>query len=318
MHKLLRIYNQNRGLVIAIVCTIALIMVILQILNNLVAQDREARRQNILSTTPVPTDSKTIYQNSTSVLTGEKVQNIGQDTEVIKEFVKYCNDGEIEKAYNMLTADCKARIYPSLEYFKKVYFDRIFTDKRMYQLENWYSTRNFTTYYIRYTEDVLSSGNISAESNQGDYITVVNQGDRKELNISSYVGASNINRSSTVDGVTVTVSKIHYYMDYTVLTLKVRNNTQNAICIDTKEKTGTMYLYDTNGVKYTAALNEKSVEEFTIRRNMGVNIDIKFNKIYNPESRDLDGLKLKDIVLNYENYISNNEVKKKIEIDVGI
>jgi len=66
------------------------------------------------------------------------------------------------------------------------------------------------------------------------------------------------------------------------------------------------------------ALNEKSVEEFTIRRNMGVNIDIKFNKIYNPESRDLDGLKLKDIVLNYENYISNNEAKKKIEIDVGI
>ena len=318
MHKLLRIYNQNRGLVIAIVCTIALIIVIIQILNNLVAQDREARIQNILSVTPVPTDNKTIYQNSTSVLTGEKVQNIGQDTEVIKEFVKYCNDGEIEKAYNMLTADCKTRIYPSLEYFKKVYFDRIFTDKRMYQLENWYSTRNFTTYYIRYTEDVLSSGNISAESNQGDYITVVNQGDRKELNISSYVGASNINRSSTVDGVTVTVSKIHYYMDYTVLTLKVRNNTQNAICIDTKEKTGTMYLYDTNGVKYTAALNEKSVEEFTIRRNMGVNIDIKFNKIYNPESRDLDGLKLKDIVLNYENYISNNEVKKKIEIDVGI
>ena len=318
MHKLLRIYNQNRGLVIAILCTIALIIVILQILNNLVAQDREARRQNILSVTPVPTDSTAIHQNSTSVLTGEKVQNIGQDTEVIKEFVKYCNDGEIEKAYNMLTADCKARIYPSLEYFKKVYFDRIFTDKRMYQLENWYSTRNFTTYYIRYTEDVLSSGNISAESNQGDYITVVNQGDRKELNISSYVGASNINRSSTVDGVTVTVSKIHYYMDYTVLTLKVRNNTQNAICIDTKEKTGTMYLYDTNGVKYTAALNEKSVEEFTIRRNMGVNIDIKFNKIYNPESRDLDGLKLKDIVLNYENYISNNEVKKKIEIDVGI
>ena len=308
MHKLLRIYNQNRGLVIAII----------QILNNLVAQDREARRQNILSVTPVPTDNKTIYQNSTSVLTGEKVQNIGQDTEVIKEFVKYCNDGEIEKAYNMLTADCKTRIYPSLEYFKKVYFDRIFTDKRMYKLENWYSTRNFTTYYIRYTEDVLSSGNISAESNQGDYITVVNQGDRKELNISSYVGASNINRSSTVDGVTVTVSKIHYYMDYTVLTLKVRNNTQNAICIDTKEKTGTMYLYDTNGVKYTAALNEKSVEEFTIRRNMGVNIDVKFNKTYNPESRDLDGLKLKDIVLNYENYISNNEVKKKIEIDVGI
>lgn len=318
MHKLLRIYNQNRGLIVAIVGTIALIIVIIQILNNLVGQDREARRENILNNTPVPTDSTAIHQNTTSVLTGEKVQNIGQDTEVIKEFVEYCNDGEIEKAYSMLTADCRARIYPSLEYFKKVYYDRIFTSKRMYKLENWYSTRNFTTYYIRYTEDVLSSGNVSAESNQGDYITVVNKGDRKELNISSYVGAENTNRSSTVDGVTVTVSKIHYYMDYTVLTLTVRNNTQNAICIDTKEKTDTMYLYDTNGVKYTAALNEKAVEEFIIRRNMEFSIDVKFNKIYNPESRELDGLKIKDVVLNYENYVSNRETKKKIEIDVDI
>ena len=107
-------------------------------------------------------------------------------------------------------------------------------------------------------------------------------------------------------------------MDYTVLTLKVKNNTQNAICIDTKDKIDTMYLYDTNGIKYTAFLNEKAVEEFIARRNMEISIDIKFNKRYNPESRELNGLKLKDVVLNYENYISGVEGKNKIEIDVGI
>lgn len=318
MHKLLRIYNQNRGLIIAIVCTIALILIIIQILNNLVAEDRKAQRENILNATSVPTDSTAIYQNSTSVVTGEKVQNIKQDTEVIKEFVEYCNDGEIEKAYNMLTTDCKTRIYPSLEYFKTVYYDRIFTEKKMYTLENWYSTRDFKTYYIRYTEDVLSSGKLSTESNRGDYITVVKQGETNKLNISSYVGAEDVNKGKTVDGVTITVSKIHHYMDYTVLTLKVRNNTQNAICIDTKEKLDNMYLYDTNGVKYTAFLNEKAVEEFIIRRNMELSIEVKFNKIYNPESRDLRGLKLKDVVLNYENYLTNVEAKKRIEIDVGI
>ena len=251
-------------------------------------------------------------------ITHQCIKIVQQDTEIIKEFVEYCNEGEIEKAYDMLTKDCKTRIYPSLEYFKTVYYDRIFTQKRMYTLENWYSTRNFTTYYIRYTEDILSSGKLSTESNQGDYITVVNQGYKKELNISSYVGVEDVNRVKTVNGVTITVNKIHYYMDYTVLTLKVKNNTQNAICIDTKDKIDTMYLYDTNGIKYTAFLNEKAVEEFIARRNMEISIDIKFNKRYNPESRELNGLKLKDVVLNYENYISGVEGKNKIEIDVGI
>lgn len=318
MHKLLRIYNQNRGLIIAIVCAIALIIIIIQILNSLVEQDIEAKRQKILAQTPIPTDSTAIYQNNTSVLTGEKVRDIRTDKEIIEQFVKYCNDGQIEEAYNMLTADCKTRIYPSLEYFKTVYYDRIFEKKRMYKLENWYTTSKFTTYYIRYTEDVLASGNLDSESNRGDYITVVNGGDKKELSISSYVGAENSNRVTTSNGVTLTVSKIHNYMDYTILTLKVKNNTQNAICIDTKENLETMYIYDTNGVRYTAFLNEKAVEEFIIRRNMELSIDIKFNKRYNPESRELKGIMLKDVVLNYDNYIAGIEEKKVVKIDADI
>lgn len=55
-----------------------------------------------------------------------------------------------------------------------------------------------------------------------------------------------------------------------------------------------------------------------VRRNMEVNVDIKFNKRYNPDNRDLKGLALTDVVLNYENYKNNGEVKDSIKIEARI
>lgn len=114
-----------------------------------------------------------LYGKDTSAITGEKVKNLEKDKEVIKKFVEYCNEGKTEEAYGMISPDAKIRIYPSLERFKTVYYDRIFKIKRMYTLENWYDTRAFSTYYIKYTEDVLASGNVNSSNNIGDYITVV-------------------------------------------------------------------------------------------------------------------------------------------------
>lgn len=51
---------------------------------------------------------------------------------------------------------------------------------------------------------------------------------------------------------------------------------------------------------------------------MEVNVDIKFNKRYNPDNRDLKGLALTDVVLNYENYKNNGEVKDSIKIEARI
>lgn len=76
-------------------------------------------------------------------------------------------------------------------------------------------------------------------------------------------------------------------MDYTILNLKVKNNTEGVISLDTKENLNTMYIYDENNVNYESFLNENSEEELQVRRNAEKNIDIKFNKIYNPNSRTL-------------------------------
>lgn len=320
MNKLIRLYNQNRKLIIAIIGIIALIIIVIQVLNGIAEKQNEAKAKNIINNVNSSTDlqSTTISQSNVSSLTGDKVQNDKKNTDIIKQFVKYCNEGQIEKAYNMLTDECKTLLYPSLERFKTSYYDRIFNIDRMYTLKNWYTTSLFDTYYIKYTEDVLASGNVQSKNNLSDYITIVNNKSDKCLNINSYVGSTQVNSKKNINGVTIKIDKIYMYMDYTILNIKVKNGTNNTISIDTKEDTEATYIYDTNKIRYTAFLNENSEAELQIRRNMEVGINIKFNKLYNPERRDILGLCLKDVVLNYDNYAQGIEEKKQISFDIEI
>lgn len=320
MNKLIKLYNENRFVIIVVIIMIALGIIVLQTLNKLAGEERKAKIENIAKETNSSTSSQgtTISNTNTSVITGQTVKNNIANTEIIKQFVKYCNEGQIENAYNMLTDDCKERIYPSLERFKTMYYDRIFKIKRMYSLENWYEEGNSATYYIKYTEDVMATGITNSKNNNSDYITVTKQEMTNCLNINSYVGTKTINKSQTENGVNIEITKIHMYMDYTILDLKVRNLSKDTIIIDTKENQDTLYLYDLKGVKYTSFLNENSAEELKASKNMEIKTNIKFNKRYNPNSRDLSGLVLKDVVTNYENYTAKTEEKKSIKFDISI
>lgn len=287
MNKLIRIYNENRVIIIAFVIIIALIIIVIQTLNSIIEKQIEANTIANQETNTKSINNTEISPSNVSVITGEKVQNNELKINVIQQFVKYCNEGKIENAYEMITNDCKQLLYPSLEHFKTVYYDRIFYINRMYTLENWYTNGNLTTYHIRYTEDVLASGSVSSSS-MGDYITVVNNSGKNCLNIGNYIGKETLDRTETQAGVTITISSIDLYMDYTIANIKVKNTTNNIICLDSKEEMKTTYLYDTNDVRYEAFLNEMSEEELKIRRNAETEVAVKFNKLYNPESRELN------------------------------
>ena len=151
-----------------------------------------------------------------------------------------------------------------------------------------------------------------------DYITVDRSKDKNYLNISEFVGYENVGRSKTSNGVTITINKLYMYMNYTILDITVENSSDNVISIDTKEKNKTLYLYDENSIKYEASLNENGERTLQVRNNGKINVNIKFNKMYNPETRTIEGIKFEDVVLNYEKYIEGTEEKNKIEIDINI
>lgn len=156
MNKLIRLYNQNRAIIIAGVFIIALIIVIIQMLNSHVKEQQEVAK-NMINNSSTVNNSTTISSGNTSVITGEKVKTNEQSKEVIKKFVEYCNNKEIDKAYGMLSEDCRKLVYSDIEKFKTNYIDRIFYIYRMYSIQNWFETNYLKTYYIKYTEDILAS-----------------------------------------------------------------------------------------------------------------------------------------------------------------
>lgn len=317
MNRIIRWYNQNRVFVWIAIIMIALIFAIMQILNALVGEENAQKRNNLNSGNSSTNDSTTISKPNTSVITGDKIPEESSKTNeaIIKQFVEYCNNGEIEKAYNMLTDECKANIYPSLEYFNVNYYQKVFYMKRMYKLENWYTESGLYTYYITYTEDVLATGNLNSADNKADYITVVRN--KNKLNISSYVGRETLGKTVSRDGVNITVNFLDLYMDYTIANINVKNNSTDTICIDTKENAQKTYLYGENNVKYTALLNENANEQLIIKRGMTNTVNIKFNKLYNTE-REIRGIIFSDVVLNYEEYIGKTSGKKSTIINIEI
>ena len=134
MNKFIRFYNQNRGFIITLIVISALILIIIQTLNEIVKKQKtnnEIAANNVENTIR---NEEINTESNVSSITGQTVQNANTKKNIIKNFVEYCNEGKYEEAYNMLTDDCKAKVYPSLEYFKTGYIDRIFYIYRMYPL----------------------------------------------------------------------------------------------------------------------------------------------------------------------------------------
>ena len=316
MHKFIRWYNQNRAEAIIIIAIIAFAFIMLQVLNSIVARNAEQSNNEISSKNSSTSQSTIISKTNKSVITGEKVPTGVSNTyeNIIKEFIENCNTGKTSEAYNMLSEECKETMYPTLGDFTRNYYKRIFNINRIYTIENWFREGTTCTYYIKYMEDILSTGNVSSNNDRSDYITVIVQDNTYKLNIGGYVRRNMSKQTATKNNVQIAINWVDMYIDYCILNITIINNTQNTICIDTKESAKTTFIYDENKTKYSSFLNEIAQEELIIKKSETKNLDIKFSQMYNP-SRGVSGIVFQDVVINYDNYINKLEGKNRVTIN---
>lgn len=320
MHRFLRWFNQNRAEFVIIVVLIAFIFIIIRTVDGFIKVEQDQKKNELsFRNSSTNTIQNTITSKANeSVITGQKIQEkvSEKNKSLIKQFVDYCNTGErdnLEKAYNLLSDECKEVLYPTLRDFITKYYISYFSTSRIYNLENWYMDSNSCTYSIKYIEDVLATGNVNSKENRDDYITVVYTDTGAKLNIGSYVGRKINGTKVNKNNVTLKVNWIDLYIDYTISNVTITNGTANTICIDTKEKAQTAFLYDENSVKYTAFLNEIAKEDLILDKGETRNLEVKYSKMYNP-SRAIRGIVFQDVVLNYEKYSANFEKKDRITI----
>ena len=308
MNRFIRWYNQNRKLIWQIIISILVVIGLIQILNYYYKVRSENQNNN--------TSGNTV----TFINNNEYIPVIGGDTldeeyseEVInplKSFLEFCNDGNIEEAYSILSNDCKEQSFPTIEQFKDEYIDTYFNTKKTYSMQSWMNNPNCHIYRVSIQEDYLSSGKVS-EMELEEYCTIVNENGEYKLNINRYIGKQEINKSNKTNELEITVNDKEVYMDYEIYNLQIRNYTQNTIKLDSRETGNKTYGIDNNNVKYLSYIYEKVDSDLSIGAGQTKQIDIKIKKNYS-QNNVINQLVFSDIILNEEEYKNTQEKSEYI------
>ncbi len=306
MNHLIRYYNQNRKKIWGIVIIIASAFLLLQLINHFYKVENQKRlegnnkRQEELS---ISTNTTILTENQ-SVVTGKKVENkkLKTATNLIDEFISYCNNREIEKAYELLTEQCKEQIYSNLEIFEQAYVNNVFEGKqKKASIENWYDN----IYKVKIMEDMLSTGKSDGKTKQ-DYMTIVEENEEYKLNINGYIGKTIINRTTEKDDIKVEVVNKNTYKEYEEYTIKVTNHTENIILLDGRTDAKTLYLQDSKGVTYSSYSHELTEPMLTIEQGKTKEITIKFYSTF-ISTKKIESIVFSDLIL------LNGQLTEKIE-----
>ena len=301
------LYHNNKTKIWLILGIIIFVYVIIRMFNAQIKKENEEKinngtNQNFQVTTYLPSSQTSVMTNSSTTK-----ENVKKDTEIIKNFIDFCNDNNIEEAYNLLSQQCKDELYKNINDFYNKYYKNIFNEKKSYDIENWASSKNIT-YKVKYLNDIMSSGTVNDEYIE-EYITVVTENNEKKLNVNQFIEKEELNLKRETDNLNITVVNKYVYYDYEEYEIIFENNTDKNIILDTKENTESVYIEDTKDVKYTWFGNEVPNSYLNLNSGESKRLRLKFNEIYTGKKTD-STIYLTDV------NIDGQEEKSTIKINV--
>lgn len=302
MNLIIRFINQNRRGIIIAIAVIAFVFIVIPTLNKIEGERQKEQYEKEQANKVVLTEEEQNLPTQSEIGAGKvSIQKTKQNISIIEEFVEKCNNKDIEGAYNMLTDDCKQTLYKTKEAFERDYYKTIFSTRRLTDMENFISVDNRYTYYVKFYDDILSTGKIQKANYYNDYITIDENSKNGKLNLNSLIYKQEINKTETVDGVKITILTQEVYKDNEKYQIKIENTTDKTILIDTRAKSNTLCLVADNGVKYNSNIAEIVVEERRVPANNSKTYKISFNKMYSTQATS-KAIVFSDIVPDYEKY----------------
>ena len=303
MYKIIRFFNKNRKQIIKIILVIVFVFGIIQLLNGLAKINNNVK--NVSDVTKV-NESNSTFKNELvskkSSVGGEKVSTskLNSDSEIIKEFIQYCNDEDLESAYGLLTDECKEEMFSTIEDFKVGYYIPVFNNtKKLYTIENWTGD----IYKVKINDDVLATGEYTIKNAITEYITVKSGSEKNRLNINSYIGRTTLNKEIEYKNIAIKVIEKNVYMNYSTYVFEVTNNSEKTILINDLNNIDTMYIQDKNEVNYSAYTHEISQNELKINSFGKKQIKIKYYDKYR-STKEINKIVFSKLILDYDKYVN--------------
>ena len=287
--NIVRIINQNKLQIIAVIIAIIIIIGIIQTLNHFAKIENETSK-NTENITQIDTKDKTL--SSAISNNNTKTDNAENYKKVIEDFLKLCNNKEPERAYAMLSEECKETMYSSYQLFYNNYYMKKFL-------------------IILLVIIILATGG-KTTGNIQDFISVVSSNNQYKLNINSYIGRRPINTETDIGEIKFKVIKKDINMKYEKYYIEVENTGNTDIVLDNLNKTGTMYLQDSNEVKYSYINEEITKELLRVKSKSKAQITIKFSNSY------ISDRELEKIVFSKAQIENTDNTTKEIQFEIKL
>lgn len=318
MHSIRHFYYQNKKKIWIIIIVVVVIIGIINLLNYLLKQRNSGNNKqindNIIENINGKENTNAIVSDNKSLVDGTSISSnsLKIAKEIINNFISYCNNGEVEQAYDLLTEECKEELYPTLEVFKKNYWQGFFTRNKVALIENWTSS----TYKVTIIEDMLATGNVADTDTYIEYMTLLEKNKTYKLNINNYIGRTEINKTSEKNDLEIKVVSKDTYMDYEVYNLQINNKSEKNVILDTLQDSDTIYLQDTKEIKYKAHNHKLQANDLTINKGTKKNIEVTFSNGYTT-SRKIEYLVFSKLISDYKNNLDiNNQETYTFYIDI--
>ncbi len=310
MNKIIRYWNENRGKIILVIIIIASLVLIIQLLNYFAKTQitKESKKNTIKEDlSQLPTQS---------IITGESVdkETTKENMGLVEQFIKFCNESNTTEAYNMLTEECKKALFTTEEEFIQNYYNLIFTEKKLYGINNFRNNSHYYTYEVKFYQDALSTGKIEDNDVYQDYITIDEK--QNKISINSFIYQQEINKTIEENNIQITVLSKEVYKDYEQYHIVVKNNTEKNILLDSRESSKNVYAIGSDYGKYQSYIYEIAGKLLEIGVGNSRTYKLKINKIYNP-SVTIKSICFSDIVMDQEAYEKKEETER-ISISINI
>ena len=281
MGKLIRYYNQNRVGIWIVILIFAFIIIIIQTLNGLTKEQVEQENANSEANKNI-TNQVDYTKESRTLVSGDEVPEIYQKDfgSTLENFLTYCKKHEPEKAYGLLSNECKEVLYPTEEIFTEQYYKPKFSTEKVYDFQSW-TAKGPYVYLVKIYDNTLATGKGSSETYTQDYVSVVLESGSYKINVNGFIGIRHFNNAEgNKDNVSITVKEAEVHMDYSIATIVIKNYTDRNILLDSREDADSIYVLDSNGGKSEALLYEILDEDLMVEAQNQKELKIKFSNTY--------------------------------------
>lgn len=207
-----------------IIFVVLIIWTTIFIINQFLKEDKN--KNTAPSTTYTPHVS--IMDNSEEV-----PQKLQQPIEsLIDKYFNYCNNGEYENAYNMLSDECKNNYFTTQNGFEQ-YIKQIFGNGgKIYNIQDYSNLNKTYIYNIRILDNILANGTTTGYGYYEEKITI--KGDKEDnlkLNIGNFIEQENMNIFAEDDYLRIEILGKTVNYDTETYKVKITNKSEYPIVL---------------------------------------------------------------------------------------